>query len=179
MKLCECGCGEPAPIARRTNATKGHVAGRPMRFIAGHNARLKRVGHVVEDRGYVTPCWIWQGGLNEKGYGRAWGGMAHRRYYVERYGPIPADLTVDHLCRVRSCVNPQHLEAVTLAENTRRGAAARAAENGEAHPLTVARIAARLSQRQLAEMLGVSQSTVSLWERGQYDSLSSPTRGVA
>lgn len=40
VKLCECGCGEPAPIAARTSARWGHVQGQPMRFIRGHSARL-------------------------------------------------------------------------------------------------------------------------------------------
>ncbi len=39
-KLCECGCGQPAPIAKRTNTKLGHVKGQPVRFIAGHNNQL-------------------------------------------------------------------------------------------------------------------------------------------
>ena len=69
-------------------------------------------------------CWLWLGGVNE-GYGRVRVGrkqaMAHRVMYEREVGPIPKGLTLDHLCRVRSCVNPAHLEPVTTRENTLRG----------------------------------------------------------
>ena len=71
-----------------------------------------------------TGCWLWLGGLNQKGYPqfkhqqRTW--RAHRFMYERAKGPLPEGLTLDHLCRVRSCVNPDHLEPVTHAENCRR-----------------------------------------------------------
>ncbi len=59
------------------------------------------------------------------GYGLAWhkghNNLAHRRVYELLRGPIPEGLTLDHLCRERSCVNPDHLEPVTFRENIRRG----------------------------------------------------------
>jgi len=73
-----------------------------------------------------TPtCWLWTGAVNGNGYGnfnesgRYVG--AHRVAYELVIGPIPADLTLDHLCRVRLCVNPSHLEPVTNGDNVRRG----------------------------------------------------------
>lgn len=49
----------------------------------------------------------------------------HRRAYAEAFGPIADGLHIDHLCRVRNCINPAHLEAVTQAENNRRAGAAK------------------------------------------------------
>ena len=80
----------------------------------------------VEARGYSTPCWCWTANkLNEKGYARIeYRGRttpAHRLSYEVHVGPIPTGLVIDHLCRNPCCVNPDHLEPVTVGENTRRG----------------------------------------------------------
>ena len=70
-------------------------------------------------------CWLWGGFIDPQGYGRfgCFGKLklAHRVMYELRSGEIPAGLTLDHLCRRRDCINPEHLEPVTQAENTRRG----------------------------------------------------------
>lgn len=69
-------------------------------------------------------CWIWHGSRTADGYGifyfNARSVMAHRWSYENFYGSIPEGLQIDHLCRVRSCVRPEHLEAVTSRENRRR-----------------------------------------------------------
>jgi hypothetical protein len=71
-----------------------------------------------------TDCLIWTGAVNTKGYPCFLVGgvstLAHRLAYEDAHGPIPDGYTIDHTCRVRNCVNPQHLEAVTIAENNRR-----------------------------------------------------------
>ena len=70
-------------------------------------------------------CWLWTRACYANGYGRfvaageRW--AAHRYAYALVKGPIPEGLTLDHLCRVRHCVNPTHLEPVTIGENVLRG----------------------------------------------------------
>jgi hypothetical protein len=70
-------------------------------------------------------CWLWIGAIKESGYGNHGGTGAHRFMYQLLVGPIPPGLQLDHLCRVRNCVNPAHLEPVTPSENVRRERAAR------------------------------------------------------
>lgn len=76
-------------------------------------------------------CWLWTGTTNPAGYGqlsRRRPGpsvLAHRFIYEWLVGPIPEGLELDHLCRVHSCVRPDHLEPVTHAENMRRSLAYR------------------------------------------------------
>ena len=66
-------------------------------------------------------CWLWQGYRNDRGYGRIGSKIAHRIIYELLVGPIPVGLTLDHLCRVRHCVNPAHLEPVDNKTNILRG----------------------------------------------------------
>ena len=85
---------------------------------------LKRLMEKVE----VAPsgCWLWTGPTNVAGYARTGLGgrgrsiLAHRLVYEETVGAIPLP-TIDHLCRTRRCVNPEHLEPVTQKENILRG----------------------------------------------------------
>lgn len=71
-----------------------------------------------------TGCWLWNGAKKESGYGTFFDGKvvtAHRWSYAYHIGPIPAGKHLDHLCRVRNCVNPLHMEPVTKKENDLRG----------------------------------------------------------
>jgi hypothetical protein len=123
--LCKCGCGEAAEIAKHNDRRKGHVKGEPTPYKRGH--RKGRPGcpeYVVDENG----CWVWQRCVNTRGgYGRKLVGgrwwVAHRWYYERVFGPVPEGLELDHLCRNRLCVNPEHLEAVTRQVNIQRGAA--------------------------------------------------------
>lgn len=83
-----------------------------------------------------TGCWNWDGTLNEDGYGqisvpstRCDSGVttirAHRLFYVNHVGPLILGDVLDHKCRNARCVNPEHLEPVSNAENVRRGLSAK------------------------------------------------------
>jgi hypothetical protein len=73
------------------------------------------------DRSDPDGCWGWKGFIRPDGYGRAsWTGysqLAHRMVYQIVVGPIPAELEIDHKCRNRKCVRPEHLHAVTVKQN--------------------------------------------------------------
>lgn len=74
-----------------------------------------------------TPCWTWTASTKKTGYGsfgwsrRSQSIHAHMAAYLLLVGPVPEGLELDHLCRRRNCVNPDHLEPVTCGENVRRG----------------------------------------------------------
>ena len=69
-------------------------------------------------------CWVWQSATTQKGYGtfkwRSTCKSVHRWVWLLTVGPVPEGLEFDHLCRVRACCNPDHLELVTHAENMAR-----------------------------------------------------------
>ena len=72
-----------------------------------------------------TGCHLWTAAVSTRGYGHYSNGKkmvrAHRHAYERVNGPVPEGLVLDHLCRQKLCVNPEHLEAVTQRENLRRG----------------------------------------------------------
>ena len=85
---------------------------------------LNRVEMITE-----TGCWIWMGCIKPIGYGcfgmdtpgrKRLTRRAHRVAYELFIGPIPEGMTLDHLCRIRCCVNPHHLEPVSQIINVQR-----------------------------------------------------------
>lgn len=82
-------------------------------------------------------CWIWQGSLDEDGYGRFPIKGQYKRVQRLMYelvgGKLQKELTIDHLCRVRNCVNPNHLEQVSVKVNTLRGNAPSAINYRKTH----------------------------------------------
>lgn len=105
--------------------------------------KVDQNGPVPEYRPDLGPCWIWLHARDRKGYGHfKWpGGITAHRFSYEASGrEIPDGYHVDHLCRVTSCVNPDHLEAVTPSVNTMRGngAPGRLRRRREGLPETIA-----------------------------------------
>lgn len=97
---------------------------------------IAKYGAPIRDE--VTNCLRWQGAHFRSGYGILGGAdSAHRYAYIREFGPIEQGLTIDHVyergCRYRDCVNPEHLEAVTLSENGRRAALHRHPTRGNAN----------------------------------------------
>lgn len=97
--------------------TKGH----PARFVMSFEDREKMFWAMGESQG---DCILWSGYKNKGGYGQTTYQRktlrTHQIAYLLTYGEIPEGLHIDHLCSVRACMNPAHLEAVTQLENGRR-----------------------------------------------------------
>jgi len=95
-----------------------------MRFLPGHSSKFTRNAYkttrwIEEDRGFTTPCWIWQLNHLPSGHGRTAAGLAHRRHYEAVHGPLPEGMILHHLCHTSSCVNPEHLEAMRRVDHVR------------------------------------------------------------
>ena len=107
-------------------------------------------------------CWEWNGGTCRHGYAYRTVNRKNLSVYRETYrqlnGDIPGGADIDHKCRNRLCVNPHHLEAVTHAENIRRGAMAKM--RGSTGAMARAMYLVGAGYRRIGRTLGVSHSTV-------------------
>jgi hypothetical protein len=155
--------------------TPAEFAAAPARAGMTPQQRLD-ASYVVEPNG----CWVWTKARTTAGYGhfhlRGRYYQAHRLVYGLLRGPV-LTVVMDHLCRNRACVNPDHLEPVSHAENVRRGDGARLT------PELVRRIyslrAQGLSQRAIGRRVQVDHSTVSRVLKGQRWSEYAPAKKEA
>lgn len=157
--LCECGCGTPTTVAKVNSRKHGYVKGEYLRFVRGHYHRNAGPEYVEDPE---TGCWVWQRCTGRAGYGyTSVDGVrvsAHRAFYERHVGPIPEGLHIDHLCRNTSCVNPDHLEPVTCAENLRRGQRTRLTKDDVAEIRRLAELG--WTQGRIGERFGIWRTHV-------------------
>lgn len=171
--LCHCGCGKQTRLAKITNHARFRIAGQPYRYFHSHAQCSSGPEYLIENRGYKTPCWVWQRHINHNGYGMMrdetrTGKLrsAHKTYYERKYGAVPAGKQLDHLCRLRRCVNPDHLEPVVFPVNVARGASCTISTETI---LYVKSLLGLMSQMGIAKSCGISQSAVSDIKLGKKD----------
>lgn len=118
-ELCSVG-GCRKPIRARGWCSTHYARWQRTGEVGGHPLTLKQRFWAKVALPDAAGCLLWVGSRDLAGYGRFGKPMAHRFSYELLVGSIPEGLTIDHLCRVRACVNPDHLEPVTFLLNTRR-----------------------------------------------------------
>jgi hypothetical protein len=157
--LCMCGCGEKTPLARQGHQARGWVKDKPIRYIPGHFVPQKpaKMEYLVNES---TGCWEWQGKLHQ-GYAYTTHHVSRRAarvFYEDHIGPIPEGMVLDHLCRNRACVNPTHLEVVTVAENNRRRPDTKLTVDDVREIRSLSGI---VSQNEMARRFGIDQGLIS------------------
>jgi len=132
----ECGTrflAQPAAVARGGGKYCGQACQFSARAVPAPDRFWKHVdkhGPTPDYAPHLGPCWLWTASVKPSGYGQFAVTEhqirgAHQFSYRIEVGPVPDGLQLDHLCRVRHCVRPTHLEPVTAAENVRRAVEAR------------------------------------------------------
>src|ERR1700676_5168759 len=104
---------------------------------------METVSRTIEQRFWnkvnkTDTCWLWTGSKGQWVHGQFWNGKrlinAHRISYEWNVGKIPAGLTIDHICRNPPCVNPSHLQAITMRDNILLGSKAQNTHCPKNHP---------------------------------------------
>jgi hypothetical protein len=173
---CFCGCGELAPISKKTNNRLGYIKGRPLRYIHNHHGRSsipwqERFWALVDKSGGPEACWPWKSSVykNEYAHFETDEGQygAHRIAWAIANGAIPEDLWVLHKCDTPACVNPGHLWLGTRQDNIddmiKKGRQNRGTSNGSAkltedlvRSIRAEYAAGGVTQSELAVKYGVS-----------------------
>lgn len=165
---CWCLCGEPTNISSDTNLNRILFKGAPLRFKLGHKNRKSPHPYVPEDRGYNTPCWIWQWKMGSNGYGQLWdadaGQMrnAHRVLYERRHGPLSENTDVHHRCEQKDCVRLNHLKPMSAAKHQRIHRQSAKLNYEAAERIRNLYATGECTQDYLANIFGVSQYAISL-----------------
>lgn len=124
--ICLCGCGRKTGLAIQTIPKWGHVEGTPQKFCRGHHITTPieyRLRHKIIISN-PNDCWL---AVGRKTYPSIYihslkrSILIHRLIYELFNGPIAPGKQLDHLCRNKCCVNPTHLEEVSIKENVLRG----------------------------------------------------------
>ena len=122
---CQCGCGQSTKIAYRTDTQMGWLKEQSVAYIRGHSGG-RGYGKILDDKFWEKVdrsdgCWIWQGSLNNRGYGQinldGKRQLAHRVSWEMANGPIESGLNVLHHCDNPPCIRPDHLFLGTSQDN--------------------------------------------------------------
>lgn len=158
--FCECGCGGRTSLIPVNYHTRNLVKGTYRRFIFAHHNKLQNPGYTVDANG----CWNYNGFITARGYAgkvRSSNGKAKSAYavqYERKHGiQLPSGTTLDHTCRNGKCINPDHVEPVTTAENVRRGKLTKLTKGQVAE---IRALAPSMTRVGLATRYGISISTV-------------------
>lgn len=166
--FCHCGCGQKTTICASNYPKEGLRNGDPRRFVAGHQFRkVDTPEYHEEDRGFRTPCWIWDRRYSKWGYGQKGENRvstnAHIVYWKRKNGPVPEGCELHHMCEVRACANPDHVTPLTRQEH----------QQITAKILTGCAVKEirdlrrwGMGQREIAEIYGVTRPNISMVTRG-------------
>src|SRR3990167_537203 len=175
--ICLCGCGKKTKVFFRNIFERGYKKGDSAQYIHGHHSKKMGPEYEINSNG----CWIWKKATGCGGYGKKYAHdktiLAHRFYYEKFKGKISKGLCLDHLCKTRHCVNPDHLEPVTQLENNRRGRGTKF-NIGIAQEIRLLHKQKLLSHWALAKTYGMSRRNVGFilnnitWKKPEYKDLS-------